>query len=312
MTSAPDDLAVLMADDLAAPPPTGLAPLIDALRVQTGAGLEAVVLYGSCRRNTDIHEGLVDLMAVVSNYRAVHGTGPTAVLNAIIPPNVYYLEADSTSGRIRCKYIIVSQATLRRRMAGGLDGYFWARFTQPCRLVWSAGPDAADSIARARATGAVAFASRAATLGNGTVDAAGFWTRAVKATYGCELRPEPADAASGLIGRDPAFWSALSEHVLPRIDGVTALGPGRFDVAPGAVRRARGQSAWALRRIWSKALNIARLVKAAGTFANGVDYLSWKIERHSGVRVEPTDRMRRHPRIAAWGLLLRLWRSGAL
>lgn len=312
MMCSADALVDLMADDLAAPAPPGLAPLIEALRTRLGRPVRAVVLYGSCRRNTDIHNGLVDLMAVVSGYRAVHGSGPTALFNAILPPNVYYLEAESGAGPIRCKYIIVSEATLRRRMAGGLDGYFWARFTQPCRLVWSADPAAADSIARARATGAAAFAVRAAALGNGSFNANEFWTRAVQATYGCELRPEPANAATGLIGRDPDFWSALSARALPQIDGITSREPDRFDIAIDRLRRVRGQAAWTTRRFWSKTLNIARLVKAAGTFANGVDYLSWKIERHSGVRIEPTDRMRRHPRIAAWGLLFRLWRSGAL
>ena len=68
----------------------------------------------------------------------------------------------------------------------------------------------------------------------------------------------------------------------------------------------------ALRRVWSKSLNVMRLLKAAGTFANGIDYLSWKIERHSGVKVEVTDAMRRHPRLASWKLLIRMWRNGAL
>jgi hypothetical protein len=67
-----------------------------------------------------------------------------------------------------------------------------------------------------------------------------------------------------------------------------------------------------MRRVWNRLLHVLRLFKAAGTFANGVDYLCWKIERHSGVRVEPTERMRRHPRLAAWRMMYRLWRRGAL
>jgi hypothetical protein len=67
-----------------------------------------------------------------------------------------------------------------------------------------------------------------------------------------------------------------------------------------------------VRRFWNRVLHLLRLLKAAGTFTNGIDYLRWKIERHSGVRVEVTERMRRHPRLAAWRLMFRLWRRGAL
>jgi len=138
-----------------------------------------------------------------------------------------------------------------------------------------------------------------------------FWVRAVRASYGCELRPEPRGAAEQLIASDPAFWSGLSSRLLPAIDGVELHDRTvRVDLSPG--RKWQGRIEWPARKIWSRTLNILRLLKAAGTFANGIDYLSWKIERHSGVRIEPTERMRRHPRLAAWGLLFRLWKNGAL
>jgi hypothetical protein len=136
--------------------------------------------------------------------------------------------------------------------------------------------------------------------------------RAVSATYGCELRPEPPGAADALIGRDPAFWNRLSRILLPSLAGVSPAEDGTFRVGLSRGRRLSGKARWALRRGWSKSLNVLRLLKAAGTFANGVDYLSWKIERHSGIKVEVTDRMRRHPRLASWKLLFRMWRSGAL
>ncbi|MDT8448595.1 MAG: hypothetical protein RQ847_00340 [Wenzhouxiangellaceae bacterium] len=312
-------LEQFMADDLARPAPGGLGPLVDAIRDRCGPALRAVVLYGSTRRDVGVGDGLVDLMAVVSGYRAVHGTGPTALLNHLLPPNVYYLEANAGAGpddgngaaRVRCKYIIVSETSLARRMAGGLDGYFWARFTQPCRLVWRADDRAAELIARARARAARHFATVAAGLGPGRFTAEEFWVRAVRATYGCELRPEPPGAADALIGHDREFWQSLSETLLPIIPGIERSGE-EFVVATGRARRLRGMLGWPARRIWSRTLNVLRLLKAAGTFANGIDYLSWKIERHSGVRIEPTERMRRHPRLAAWGLLFRLWKSGAL
>lgn len=301
-----------MAADLAADAPVDLEPLIECLQARCGAALRAVVLYGSTRRSANVRDGLVDLMAVVADYRSVHGTGLTALFNHLLPPNVYYLEAGPEHVRVRCKYIIVSEKTFETRTAGGLDGYFWARFSQPCRLVWAADAAVADRLAAARANAATHFAGQALALANGSFSAARFWVRAVSATYGCELRPEPPGAADALIGRDPEFWDGLSQVLLPTLAGVTVNDDGSFRIELPRGRQITGRSRWALRRGWSKWLNILRLLKAAGTFANGIDYLSWKIERHSGVKVEVTDSMRRHPRLASWRLLFRMWRSGAL
>ena len=304
-----------MAADLAEPPPPGLEPLVEALRVHFGSALRAVVLYGSCRRNADVTEGLVDLMAVVDGYRAAHGRGPvgllTSLLNALLPPNVYYLEAGPEDARVRCKFIVVSNATLERRTGGGLDAYFWARFAQPCRLVHHADDGAADHVARCRAAAARTFAQQARTLGDGRIDSRGFWIRAVQATYGCELRPEPPGSAAVLIDRDPAFWTDLSRIVLPQTAGIEPAGPSDYRITIGRAERVAGRLRWMLRRGWGKTLNVLRLLKAAGTFSNGIDYLVWKIERHSGIRVEPTERMRRWPRVSGLVLLARLWRRGA-
>lgn len=301
-----------MAADLADAAPAGLAPLVECIRTRCGPALRAIVLYGSTRRSANVHDGLVDLMAIVADYRSVHGPGPTALFNYLVPPNVYYLEAGPERARVRCKYIIVSEATFNKRTAGGLDGYFWARFSQPCRLVWTADTEAAQRVADARAKAAAHFARQALALGNGRFSAADFWIRAVSATYRCELRPEPPGAAKALIDRDPAFWEGLSAALLPSMYGVSSNGHGGFGIDLPRSRQWAGRLRWILRRGWSKTLNVARLLKAAGTFANGVDYLSWKIERHSGIKVEVTDRMRRHPRLASWKLLFRMWRSGAL
>lgn len=300
-----------MADDLSLPPPPGIEPLVGAVRQRCGTALRAVVLYGSTRRNENTAEGLVDLMAVVSDYRSVHGAGPAALMNFLLPPNVYYLEAGRGERRVRCKWIVVSERSLRRRTEGGFDGYFWARFTQPCRCVWASDPADLQRMARLRAAAARHFAIRAANLGRGCMSAEAFWIRAISATYGCELRPEPPGAARDLVERDSAFWRGLSAALLPNLPDIRREGE-RYRIEPGRARIAAGRADWLARRVWSRMLHVVRLLKAAGTFANGVDYLCWKIERHSGVRVEPTERMRRHPRLAAWGLMWRLWRSRAL
>jgi hypothetical protein len=67
-----------------------------------------------------------------------------------------------------------------------------------------------------------------------------------------------------------------------------------------------------VRRLQGKALSVLRLLKASFTFDGGLPYLAWKIERHSGVRIEITPFMRRFPRLGAIGALWRTWRLGGV
>ena len=67
---------------------------------------------------------------------------------------------------------------------------------------------------------------------------------------------------------------------------------------------------WMLRRLQGKFLSLFRLMKAAFTFQGGVDYLVWKLERHTGVPIEVTPKVRRHPLIYGWGMMWRLYRRG--
>lgn len=299
-----------MAEDLRAKPrPDGVEALAAEIVQRFAGAARALVLYGSCRRRAS-SEGLVDLLLVVSAYRQAHRSRVSAILNACLPPNVYYLEAGGASGHVRCKLAVVSETAFLRRCRGGLDAWFWARFSQPARLVWAADDDAAAAIAAGRAAAALRFAGEAAVLQADEFDAASLWREGLAASYRCELRAESPTAARALIDADPGYWGALSELVLPRLPTLRAVSPAAYVFSGSARQRARGQFRWRRRRAWGKLLSVLRLLKAAGTFSNGVDYLLWKVERHSGVRVEATERMRRHPRLAAWGLAWRLWRQG--
>jgi hypothetical protein len=292
-----------MRDDLeSGDVPVGVEALVHELRRRYPRALRAVLLYGSCRRKQDAYEGLVDLLVLVSSYRDAHVTWAEAIGNAVLPPNVYYLEAETACGRVRCKYAVIRIDAFQRRCEGGLDAFFWARFTQPARLVWAFDTAAREAVAVARAAAAHAFASRAAALQQGTVGCIEFWQQALSASYGCELRPESPGAAASLIASEPAYWRRLSALVGSDADTDRRL---------RSTWRLRARAGWGPRRVWGKLLNILRLFKAAGTFTNGIDYLLWKAERHSGIRVEATEHMRRHPRRSAWRLAWQLWRQGA-
>lgn len=306
-------LRQMMIQDLSAPVPEGLPTLLESIERRFGQAMLGIVLYGSCRRREQLDEGLVDLLVIVSSYRAAYGLGLAAVFNRLLPPNVYYLEVESPIGRLRSKYAVITLSQFQRRCRHPVDLYFWARFTQPCRLVLSRHEDLVEQLADARASAAHGFAGRIAPLFSRPGSPVDFWAFALATTYRCELRPEPPEMARRLVESDADYWQRLSATLACASPAPEAQARDKRPPRQTSSRLARRwftQAAWAARRVSGKLYNLARLFKSAGTFSNGIDYIVWKVERHSGVRVEPTERMRRYPRLAAWGLAWQMWRQG--
>lgn len=301
----------VIAEDLRQPAPEGLAGLLNALRERYGNQLRAVLVYGSCRRGVTVQEGLVDLLVLVESYRKVHDWFGPALLNHLLPPNVYFLQVDHAGKTVRCKYALVTVEQFGRRCQSRSDHYFWARFTQPCRLLYVAESNGtAAALVQSRATAARFFCRRIAPLVEGSTKATEFWETALATTYRCELRPEPPGNARRLIAADPAFWESLTAALANEPGNDLGAAADRYTGTSGPWRSRMSRLSWLARKATGKCFNLARLFKAAGTFSNGIDYITWKVERHSGVRIEPTERMRRYPRLAAWGLAWRMWRQG--
>lgn len=263
------------------------------LSARHGSGALAVLFYGSCLRSGGL-DGLLDFYLVVDSYRDAYSSRRLALANRLLPPNVFYLQDDASGRTLRAKYAVISLAQLRRLVgASVLQSYFWARFGQPMRLVWCRDPAVETALIETLAV-AAATLYRSAPAQATTLER---WRVALSLSYGAELRPEGAAVAARLVQADRAYFTRLGE-ALERGDGVVA---GRGSAAV----------AWLMRRCWGKTLNVARVIKAYWTFAGGVDYLFWKIGRHSGVTVEVTDAMRRHPWRRALPKLWRLYRQGA-
>jgi hypothetical protein len=68
---------------------------------------------------------------------------------------------------------------------------------------------------------------------------------------------------------------------------------------------------WRVRFLQGKVLSVLRLLKGLFTFKGGVDYILWKIERHSGVSVEVGPSLKRIPPLAIVVIFWRLFRQGA-
>src|SRR3546814_908661 len=140
-------LEALRRAETALPVAPPIAAISEAARARHGDAVAAVIFYGSCLRIGSDEGKVVDLYLVVDGYRAAYGSGLRALFNRVLPPNVFYLETRFDGRCVRAKYAVVSSA----QFAAGAGGrwfqpYLWARFAQPCRIVWCRDPTAREGV----------------------------------------------------------------------------------------------------------------------------------------------------------------------
>jgi len=283
-------LRELVAAELSVPADPRVSGMAAAIAAKHSPASRAVLFYGSCLRQKQLDGLMLDFYLIVSDYRAAYGTSWLATANRLIPPNVFYFEHDG----LAAKYAVLSEADFHRLNGPETSSVsVWARFAQPSRLVW-----AADDQARDRAIDAVSRAAPTLLVAAGSVDGEeplDWWRRAFGLTYSAELRAERKGRASSVVDIEPERYERFS-------------GPAMAAIPTKLPRQAR----WATRRLEGKALSVARLAKASATFAGGVDYIAWKINRHAGTDIQIKPWQRRWPLLAAISLLPRLLRSGAV
>lgn len=316
MSAARDSLRASIGAEAVQPIGEAAAALVAAILRRHGRSAAAVLFYGSCLRRVDptaAEDPVFDFYLLVDDYWQAYEGRLAALANAALPPNVFYLETSWHDRTLRAKYAIVSLPQFRRAVSSrAFHSYFWARFAQPARLAHVRDDGARALVVEALTAAVVTLATRTLGLLGDPFSSAELWTRAFQATYAAELRAEGADRARLVYEADRGRYDSLTEAAL-RAAGfdVKTTADGRLSV-PAATRDRRAAGiAWWFRRLVGKLLSVLRLAKGVFTFDGGVDYILWKIERHTGVKATATPWQRRHPLLAAPGLAWRLYRRGA-
>jgi len=302
MSAAGDSLRALIGAEAAQPIGAPPAALVGAILRRHGRAAAAVLFYGSCLRRPEslLADSLLDFYLLVDDYAHAYDRTLAALANRALPPNVFYLEAQHGGATLRCKYAVISLAQFQAGMARGTDSVsLWARFSQQSRLVWSRDPATVQAVAGACVEATLTMLANALPLVGPEAGPEAIWQRAFEETYRAELRSERAERAAELVAAD-----------IERYRRVTALARstiGQLAATDAAVCAA----SWRRRRWTSKLLNLARLAKATFTFDGALDYVLWKVKRHSGIVLPVTDWQRRHPLLSAPLLAWRLYRRGA-
>jgi hypothetical protein len=311
-----ESIRALVSAELAESVRPNVAWLAAEVGARHGDAVLGILFYGSClRKETD--EGLLDFWVVVDDYAAAYTHRGHAFVNHLAPPNVFYIEREHDGATLRTKYGVLDRKAFQKGTSlGAWHPYIWARFAQPARLLECRDEDARIFLTECVAEAIVAMVGRLVCFlpaqgGRIRFSLPAFWQEAFRRTYDSERRPESDDYIRGLYAADEARYDAAASLALPilaeRGHFESAIEhPRAFEVELQARDQSRQRLRWHMMRPFARALGLMRLFKTAWTFGDWVPYVLWKLERHTGRRIETTERQRRHPLIFGWPIILPL------
>ena len=258
----------------------------------------AVLFYGSNLR-TGSREGVLDF------YLLTDGAPETGLW-----PRVSYRERDFEGETLRAKIATMTMAKFAEAARGDtIDTTIWARFVQPSGLVWQRDDAAAQLVQQAIESAACTAARLAVAVGPAAGPEDAFWTALFRATYKAELRVEKPGREQSILSLNAAHFAGLLPAALEAAQVPFARDGEQIIPQMPAAERKRVLRWWNKRRRRGKLLNLARLARATRTFDGAASYAAWKIERHTGKRIEVTPFREKHPFLAAPGVLWTVWRA---
>lgn len=294
------DLVALIKAEMATAAPDSVVALAKVLSDPERDA--AILYYGSTLRTHDL-TGILDFYRLT---KVPHRRGLRGAIERVLWPEVSYHEVRVDDAVLRAKVATLPLAQFHRAAQGQtLDTTIWARFVQPCQLVWCADVVAGRQAVQA-CTAAVVTASRfAARLGPVSGPAEAYWMSLFQKTYAAEFRVESTDRAGSLLETARSRYTALLTMAW-HAGGVS------YEDDRGILRPIKqGLPSWRLPSLAGKPLNIARLTKAAFTFEGAARYAAWKVQRHTGIEIPVTPFAERYPLLAAPGAWWRLRRRQA-
>lgn len=297
------ELDAIIAEQLSRPAPAPALAIARSLAEKFPGA--ALFLYGSgitLSAEEDPTGVMYDFYVMAADYRDCFSSLVERIAARLLPPNVYYIEAQTDYGVLRAKYAVLTADHLDRLVSRRtFHSYFWARFAQPMRVVAGSETMRAQAVVVVREA-LTTFLKRAAPLAGAAADWRELWLAGLRASYKSELRAESGDRAGKLLDHMSTWAESTARQSVDRW---------RLKSGGGGWPQRSSSLAWRLRALFGAFLSAARLLKATATFKGGIEYIAWKIARHSGIDVTLRDWERRHPFIAAPVVAVRYYRLRA-
>lgn len=278
------------------------------------AGACGGLFYGSALWKEPTADTVWDLYVLVDRYAQSSNSYLLQLAGNILAPNVYYHETrDETGTVVRGKIAVMRLQQFTAHCRGRvLSPQTWARFAQPVRLIAPCDDSTRTTLITALADATLTFHRATTPWVETPCSIEEFWQTGLRQTYASEFRSERSQRQITLVDASRGAFIqrttlALHAHGVPYLH----LHEQHLHITLPIRQRQWRQRATRLRNLVSKMLHVLRLVKAAFTFAGGVEYLLYKIERHSGVTLEATAFQKKYPLLAAWPLMVKGLRKRA-
>jgi hypothetical protein len=298
-------------------PSPAVSGLVREIRARYGEAVQAILFYGSCLHKGEDLDGIFDLYVLVDTYGSVNRNLTHTALNQLLPPNVFYLEVPYNQHTVRAKYAILTMTDLMKGTSmKWFHSYLWARFCQPTAVVYLCDKQIAGQVTVALAQAVITFVNRVLPRLQPGFTLRELWQKGLELTYRAEFRPERPDQQVRLFDAAPRYFEEITRaafkalpYQVTEINNGTAI---HYNTQIGCLTRLVATGTWIIRIVQGKILSVLRLIKGTVTFEGGVDYILWKIKRHSGVTMKASPFLRRHPLLAMLVLSWRLYRLGGI
>jgi len=283
--------------------------------------VEAVLFYGSHLHgaNPDRYSAL-DFVVLVSDYgefyRALRSAGALhrrawilSALARILPPNSIAYAPDAARASM-AKCLVVS----RKHLADALgprrkDHFLLGRVLQRVIVVSARNPAAATWVEHRIEEARANVLDWLAPFLEEPFDAESVGRRMLEVSYEAEIRPEAGNRPDLIFESQREYFRATLTSVLDSqatLGRLIPTGAGYRFVTPPS-RRRRLACRWYF--MWSNARVTARWFKHVLTFSEWLPYLTRKVERRTGQKVELSPMERRWPLIFLWPRAIRILRT---
>jgi len=287
-------------------------PLLDCRGPSSRQEVLGVLFYGSCLlTQTQTASSFPDFYVLVRDLHRFHTSRWHALMNHMLPPNVYLFPTVPDHAQPRCKYCVISIDQFRRETSSAAhDIHHLGRFSKRVALVYHRDEGVVDAVVQGMLQAMLTLVPHTLSRLPRRFTLDQFVLQQLGLSYAGEQRVHEPTKLQALMQGALPYYRRIHTDVLA-LHGLRFHAPLRQDggYVQGAIRAShRHRTERFLRR--SRRRSMLRWPKYILTVDDWVDYLLDKLQRHHGVKLELTSRQRRHPLLLGWPVYLKMrWRG---